>query len=71
MVDQARALIDGPNSTRQTIPLRHLSLTPVKMFLERGATFTVAKRFTSQNVQDAYNNTTWAKKAAQAAKEPI
>ena len=68
IVDGSRALVDGPDTTRQTIPLRHLSLSTLLMKLGRGArTGTVAKNFVSQNVVDEFNKTTWGQKLKKQA----
>jgi len=69
LVDQARALIDGPaNITgvkRQTIPFSWLSLTAIKVPITRGARqSTLTKVFEDKKVMDAWNKTSWSKKLA-------
>jgi len=67
VVDQSRALVDGPVTgvARQTIPFTRLSLTPIKMNIQRGLGVSgLTKAFTAQKVQEAFNQTTWAKKLA-------
>jgi large subunit ribosomal protein L14e len=71
IVDQARALVEGPFSgvKRQTLPFTWLSVTQVKFKCNRGArTGTLKKQMTAANVIAAYNATSWAKKAAKVAK---
>ena len=73
VVDQSRALIDGPASltgvTRQTIPLTHLSLTPLTVKIARSVkSSTLAKAFEAQDILNKYSQCGWAKKADRSAK---
>ena len=69
VVDQSRALIDGPFSktgvSRQTIPLRNLSLTPVKVNVPRAVSNkTLTKKWSAQKPEEKWAATNWAKKIA-------
>jgi len=69
IVDQSRALIDGPYDqtgvSRQTIPLRNLSLTPIKIVVGRGArSNTLLKAFRKGRVLDEWKKTSWSRKAS-------
>ena len=69
VVDQARALVDGPYSLtgvrRQTIPTRNLSLTPIVVPIARGVREGVLKKHVeSEKVLDQWKATGWARKAA-------
>ena len=69
IVDQARALVDGPYSLtgvrRQTIPTRNLSLTSIVVPIARGVREGVLlKHVTANNVLDQWKATGWARKAA-------
>mgnify|MGYP001039788743 CR=1 FL=1 len=71
VVDQARALIDGPATltgvSRQTIPFRNLSLTAIKLDVPRAVRpGTLAKAFTKADVLGQFKKTAWAKKQARA-----
>ena len=68
IIDQKKVLIDGPQSgvPRQAINLGQVVLTPLTFTLPRGArTSTVSKKWTSANVTETWNATSWAKKIAQ------
>jgi len=69
IVDQSRALIDGPFETtgikRQTIPLKNLSLTGIKVQIPRGARVsTLKKALVAADALGQWKKTSWAKKAA-------
>lgn len=69
IVDQARALIDGPFSItgvrRQTIPTRNLSLTPILVPIPRAVREGVLKRHVeAAGVVEQWKATGWARKAA-------
>jgi len=69
VVDQSRALVDGPATltgvARQTIPFRNLSLTPIKIDIPRSVrTGTLTKAFTKADVLGQWQKTSWARKAA-------
>jgi len=69
IVDQARALIDGPVSltgvSRQTIPFRNLSLTAIKLEIPRAVrTGTLTKAFTKADILGQWQKTSWARKIA-------
>ena len=69
VVDQARALVDGPYSVtgvrRQTIPTRNLSLTAITVPIARGVREGVLKRqLDSNGVLEQWKATSWARKAA-------
>ena len=71
VVDQARALIDGPASltgvSRQTIPFRNLSLTAIKLEIPRAVrTGTLTKAFTKADIIGQWKKTTWARKLARS-----
>lgn len=73
VIDANRALVDGPASqtgvTRQSIPMRQLSLTNIKIAIRRGAkSASIEKVFKEADVNAAYAATSWAKKAAKSAK---
>jgi len=72
IVDQARALVDGPATltgvSRQTIPFRNLSLTSIKLDIPRAVrTGTLTRAFTKADVLGQYQKTSWARKAARHA----
>lgn len=72
VVDQARALVDGPATltgvSRQTIPFRNLSLTNIKLEIPRAVrTGTLTKAFVKADVQGQFAKTAWAKKQARFA----
>ena len=69
VVDQARALVDGPYSVtgvrRQTIPTRNLSLTAIIVPIARGVREGVLKRHLEASaVIEQWKATGWARKAA-------
>ena len=69
VVDQARALVDGPYSVtgvrRQTIPTRNLSLTSIIVPIARGVREGVLrKHLDSEKVLEQWRATGWARKAA-------
>ncbi|VEU22792.1 DEKNAAC103857 [Brettanomyces naardenensis] len=67
IIDQKRALIDGPAIQRQAISLGKTILTPLVLDkLPRGArTSTVTKRWAAADIDAKWGKTTWAKKNAQ------
>lgn len=70
IVDQARALIDGPavitGVQRQTIPYRHLSLTPIVLPIAKSVkSSTLVKHWKANNVSEQWEKTSWAKKIKQ------
>ena len=69
IVDQARALVDGPFSVtgvrRQTIPTRNLSLTAITVPIARGIREGGLKRqLDSAKVLEQWKASGWARKAA-------
>ena len=67
MIDQNRALIDGPSSgvKRQAINFRHLSLTDFKVKIHNSANpQTVQKAFAAAEIAKKWGETAWAKKLA-------
>ena len=67
IVDQARALIDGPEDVtgvrRQTIPVRNLSLTSIKVPIGRGVRPGSLKRALDKaKAMDAWKASNWARK---------
>ncbi|CAI5757103.1 unnamed protein product [Candida verbasci] len=65
IIDQKRALIDGPKVQRQAISLNKVVLTPHKISLPRGSrTATVLKKFESSDVASKWEASSWAKKLA-------
>ncbi|CCC67122.1 hypothetical protein NCAS_0A05640 [Naumovozyma castellii] len=66
IVDQKKALIDGPHVPRQAIHLGQVELTPLTFSLPRGAkTATVVKKWKAAGVCAKWNASSWAKKIAQ------
>merc|ERR1719198_220070 len=64
VVDQNRALADGPGLARQMVNFKHIALTDLTVKLGRGArSGTVAKAWAKNNIDE-----TWAKTHAVAAK---
>ncbi|EDO39219.1 predicted protein [Nematostella vectensis] len=71
LVDQNRALIDGPCTSvcRQAINMKHLSLTDFKIKIGRSArSGPVKKAFEAAQVQDKWEQTAWARKLAMRKK---
>jgi len=71
IVDQSRALIQGPTSgvARQTIPHTWLSLTGVTFKCPRGAkTGALSRAMAKGDVVNKFAATSWGKKAARDAK---
>ena len=67
VIDQNRALIDGPTSgvKRQAINFRHLSLTDFKVKIQNSANpKTVQKAFSDAEIAKKWGETAWAKKLA-------
>eukprot|EP01088_Endostelium_zonatum_P006954 TRINITY_DN19103_c0_g1_i1.p1 TRINITY_DN19103_c0_g1~~TRINITY_DN19103_c0_g1_i1.p1 ORF type:complete len:151 (+),score=33.72 TRINITY_DN19103_c0_g1_i1:100-552(+) len=69
VIDQNRAFIDGPSSItgvrRQQIPLRRLTLTNIKLNIQRGARLgTLVKAYNTANVQTTFAKTALAKRVA-------
>jgi len=69
IVDQSRALIDGPESVtgvkRQTIPVRNLSLTSIKVPIARGVRPGVLKKAIDKSKAiDQWKASNWARKVA-------
>ncbi|KAK3726766.1 hypothetical protein QZH41_010424 [Actinostola sp. cb2023] len=65
IVDQNRALIDGPCTSvcRQAINFKHLSLTDFKIKVGRSArSGPVKKAFEAEEVQEKWEKTNWSKK---------
>jgi large subunit ribosomal protein L14e len=72
IVDQARALIDGPFSVtgvkRQTIPVRNLSITAITVPISRGVREGVLKRkVQSSKVLEQWQSSNWARKQSRHA----
>ncbi|SCV00217.1 LAMI_0G03642g1_1 [Lachancea mirantina] len=68
IIDQRRALIDGPESgvPRQAVNLGHVVLTPLTFSLPRGSkTGVVSKKWVAAGVNDKWAASSWAKKIAQ------
>merc|ERR1719502_1729997 len=71
IVDQSRALVDGPTSgvKRQTMPYRWLSLTSISFDCPRGCSkAALTTKLEENKVMEQYAETNWAKKAARTAK---
>ena len=69
VVDQNRALADGPGLARQMVNFKHIALTDLTVKLGRGArSGTVAKAWAKNNIDETWAKTSWAKKHAVAAK---
>jgi len=71
IVDQSRALVEGPTSGihRQTVPLTHLSLTPIKIDIPRGVrSRTLVKAVEEAKLDEQFAKTSWAKKIARVEK---
>lgn len=65
VVDQNRALVDGPETglPRQTINFKSLTLTPFKVKIQHGCrTGLVKKAFKEANVMQQWQQTLWYKK---------
>ncbi|CDK24076.1 unnamed protein product [Kuraishia capsulata CBS 1993] len=67
IIDQKRALIDGPTIQRQSISLARVTLTPLVLEgLPRGSkTATVNKKWAAAEIDSKWAATSWAKKIAQ------
>merc|ERR1712100_201343 len=71
VVDQQRALVDGPESgvKRQALNFKNISLTDFKVELGYGArTGRVSKAFKEAGIADKWAATAWAKKRAMRVK---
>ncbi|XP_022338046.2 large ribosomal subunit protein eL14-like [Crassostrea virginica] len=71
VIDQNRALIDGPCSgvSRQQMNFKALQLTSIVMKISRGLRpGNLAKAWEKQEVQKKWDSTTWAKKIANKKK---
>ncbi|KAI5948821.1 hypothetical protein KGF57_005219 [Candida theae] len=66
IIDQKRALIDGPKVPRQAISFAKVTLTPIVLpNLPRGArTATVQKKWAASEVDSKWASSAWAKKLA-------
>ncbi|KAI5967664.1 hypothetical protein CANMA_002844 [Candida margitis] len=66
IIDQKRALIDGPKVPRQAVSLAKVTLTPIVLpNLPRGArTATVQKKWAASEVDNKWASSAWAKKLA-------
>ncbi|KAG4406986.1 hypothetical protein JTP64_004370 [Candida tropicalis] len=66
IIDQKRALVDGPKFQRQSIALAKVVLTPIVLpNLPRGAkTATVAKKWAAADIDAKWAASAWAKKLA-------
>ncbi|KAF9056998.1 translation protein SH3-like domain-containing protein [Panaeolus papilionaceus] len=66
IIDQNRAIIDGPTTDvpRQSFPFKHVTLTPFKLAaLPRAAgSSTVKKYLEKEGVVEKWNQSTWAQK---------
>ncbi|XP_046340433.2 60S ribosomal protein L14-like, partial [Haliotis rufescens] len=72
VLDQNRALIDGPcsNVTRNSINFKALQLTPLKLKLGNSArTGTVVKAWKKEGIDKKWSETTWAQKLAKQEKK--
>ena len=73
ILDHNKALIDGPSTitgvTRQAINFRYLTLTGLKVKIQRSARLgTLQKAFTEAKILDKWNNGVVAKRQAAATK---
>jgi len=71
VIDQNRVLIDGPTSgvRRQEYPLKQLELTPIRVkFAFNARSRVVRKEMEANKVDDAWKNSTWAKRLEIKAK---
>ena len=73
IIDHNKALIDGPSTitgvTRQAINFRYLTLTSMKVKIQRSARLgTLQKAFTEAKILDKWNNGVVAKRQAAATK---
>ena len=67
IVDDNRVLMDGPTTgiAREIYPVKHIALTGLKFDLFKGArTGTVKKAADKFDLENKWNETTWAKKIA-------
>jgi len=69
VIDQNRALVDGPSDVtgvaRQSIKLRYISLTDLKVDIPRGARLKkLKKEFVKADILGKWEKTSWAKKLA-------
>ncbi|XP_078607079.1 uncharacterized protein LOC144879468 isoform X1 [Branchiostoma floridae x Branchiostoma japonicum] len=63
IVDQNRALVDGPNIRRQAISFKFLHLTPVVITIGHGCgTSAVKKAWEKEGVEEKWRQSTWYKK---------
>eukprot|EP00462_Mataza_sp_D1_P001376 CAMPEP_0175093454 /NCGR_PEP_ID=MMETSP0086_2-20121207/3026_1 /TAXON_ID=136419 /ORGANISM="Unknown Unknown, Strain D1" /LENGTH=135 /DNA_ID=CAMNT_0016366427 /DNA_START=27 /DNA_END=434 /DNA_ORIENTATION=- len=70
VMDSNKVLADGPTSgvERGLVSLRHLSITPIKVQVPRGAkTATLDKLMKKQEIDTKWSQTSWAKKLAKQA----
>ncbi|XP_064393387.1 uncharacterized protein LOC135340900 [Halichondria panicea] len=69
VVDQRRALVDGPNMRRQAISFTTLSLTDFKIGISRSARQKQVKaKFEEADIANKWQQTSWAKKIARREK---
>ena len=65
IADSARVLVEGPDFARVVYPLKRLSLTRMKIPLERGSrTGTLKKAMTAAGLEKKWKETAFAKKLA-------
>ena len=65
VIDQNKALVDGPGVVRQSTNFRNLSLTGLKVKIGRGAReASVKKAFAKAEIVKKWESTSWAKKIA-------
>eukprot|EP00735_Rhodelphis_limneticus_P005857 TRINITY_DN1791_c0_g1::TRINITY_DN1791_c0_g1_i1::g.25269::m.25269 TRINITY_DN1791_c0_g1::TRINITY_DN1791_c0_g1_i1::g.25269 ORF type:complete len:150 (+),score=50.01,sp/P55844/RL14_PEA/52.99/3e-41,Ribosomal_L14e/PF01929.12/3.6e-29 TRINITY_DN1791_c0_g1_i1:42-452(+) len=65
VVDQTRALVEGPHGgvPRQVVSFRHMSITPIKIDIGRGARVkAVTAAWTKAEVEKKWNESAWGKK---------
>jgi len=70
IVDQNRALVDGPNFVRKVVNFKRLNLTNILVKIQRGMrTKTILSAWKEQGVQAKWEKSAWSKKlvARQAA----
>ena len=65
VVDQNRALVEGPKVTRHSVPLKWLSLTDYKVGITRSQrTAGVTKAWAAAEVEKKWSESSWGKKLA-------
>ena len=69
IIDQGRALVEGPSVKRQSVIFRRMQLTDIVLTIPRGiGSHALAKAFVKQDLAAKFQQTPWGKKQAVRAK---